>query len=81
MGVANFSGYSNPGIDRAIERSVLVEPAGRRRQALEDIMARVMEDLPWAPLYVDEDVFALAPGLAWHPRRDGFVLAAEIGLR
>ena len=25
-------------------------------------MARLMEDLPWAPLYVDEDVFALAPG-------------------
>jgi hypothetical protein len=29
---------------------------------------------------VDEDVFALAPGLEWTPRRDGFVLGAEIGV-
>lgn len=39
-----------------------------------------MLELPWVPLYVDEDVFAMAPGVAWRPRRDGFVLAAEIGL-
>jgi peptide/nickel transport system substrate-binding protein len=80
MGVANFSGYSNREIDVAIEESVLLESPGPRRQALERIMRRLMEDLPWAPLYVDEDVFALAPGLAWTPRRDGFVLGAEIGL-
>jgi peptide/nickel transport system substrate-binding protein len=80
MGVANFSGYSNPEIDRAIEQSTLIAQLGPRRQAIEAIMSRLMEDLPWAPLYVDEDVFALAPGLAWQPRRDGFVLGAEIGL-
>ncbi len=81
MGVANFSGYSNPEVDRAIEESVLLESPVPRRQALETIMNRLMEDLPWAPLYVDEDVFAHAPGLTWTPRRDGFVLGAEIGVR
>lgn len=80
MGVANFGGYSNPEIDRAIEESALAEGPGPRRAALEQIMQRLMVELPWAPLYVDEDVFAMAPGLAWRPRRDGFVLAAEIGL-
>jgi peptide/nickel transport system substrate-binding protein len=81
MGVANFSGYSNLHIDRAIEESVLVESPGPRRQALEAIMGRLMEDLPWAPLYVDEDVFAFSSELQWTPRRDSFVLGAEIGLR
>ena len=80
MGVANFSGYSNPEIDGAIERSALLQSQGQRRQAIEDIMKQLMEELPWAPLYVDEDVFALAPDLVWRPRRDGFVLGAEIGL-
>jgi peptide/nickel transport system substrate-binding protein len=81
MGVANFSGYSNREIDHAIEESVLLASPGPRRQALEAIMGKLMDDLPWAPLYVDEDVFALSSDLQWTPRRDGFVLAAEISLR
>ncbi|HET9313949.1 MAG TPA: ABC transporter substrate-binding protein, partial [Vicinamibacteria bacterium] len=81
MGVANFSGYSNREVDRAIEESVLLASPGPRRQALEGIMGRLMDDLPWAPLYVDEDVFALSADLQWTPRRDGFVLGAEIGVR
>jgi peptide/nickel transport system substrate-binding protein len=81
MGVANFSGYSSREVDRAIEESVLIASPGPRRHAIEAIMNRLMEDLPWAPLYVDEDVFAFSSELAWSPRRDGFVLGAEIGLR
>jgi hypothetical protein len=38
-----------------------------------------MADLAWIPLYVDQDVYAMSKDLAWEPRNDSFILAAEVG--
>jgi len=80
MGIHNCGDYSNPELDRLIEESAGIDHVGRRRQALESIMERLMEDLVWIPLYVDQDVYAVDRSLAWKPRNDSFILAAEIGL-
>jgi peptide/nickel transport system substrate-binding protein len=81
MGIGNFGGYSNPVVDRAIEESAGIETLKARGAALRAIMSLVMEDLPWAPLYVDQDVYAISKALAWRPRNDSFILAAEVSRR
>jgi peptide/nickel transport system substrate-binding protein len=78
MGMQNFGGYSNAEVDRDIEASASVESVTDRRTLLEGIMKRLVDDLAWIPLYVDEDVYAVDRRLAWSPRNDSFILAAEI---
>ena len=77
----NYSRYSSPEVDRAIEESAGIPEVARRRQALEWIMEKAMQDLVWVPLYVDQDVYALDRAYAWQPRSDSFILAAEIAPR
>ena len=81
MGLHNYGGYSNAELDRLIEESVGIEPASARRHALEDLMARLMEDLPWIPLYFGQDVYVMDRALTWTPRYDSFLLAAEVARR
>ena len=81
LGIQNYGGYSNPAVDRAIEHSAGIDDTVERRRALESIMATLMDDLAWIPLYVDQDTYALDRGLSWKPRADSFILAAEITAR
>jgi hypothetical protein len=52
---------------------------GRRLPLLQAAMGRAMADLVWAPLYVDQEAYALRGDLEWKPRADNFLLAAEVG--
>lgn len=81
LGIYNDSGYSNPEVERAIEESAGIDSVTQRRKALERIMALLVEDLVWVPLYVDQDVYALDSAYSWQPRSDSFILAAEIAAR
>lgn len=81
MGLNNIGGYSNPRVDEGIEQSAATNGLQARRRALEDVVELIMEDLPWIPLYVDQNVYALDRSLSWQPRNDSFILASEIGLR
>ncbi len=80
-GVRNYIGYRNLEIDRAIDESSKILKLDDRREALEKIMSTLMEDLPWIPLYIDQDVYALDKTFVWKPRHDSHVFAFEIGLR
>jgi hypothetical protein len=37
--------------------------------------------LPWIPLYIDQDVYALDRTFSWKPRHDSHVFAYEISIR
>ncbi len=78
FGIHNYIGYADPETDRAIEESAEIQGVNQRRQALESISSRLMDDLVWIPLYTDMDVYAIDRRLAWHPRNDSLILAAEI---
>jgi peptide/nickel transport system substrate-binding protein len=77
-GVRNYIGYSNPEVDRAIHSSAQLLKIDERRESLEQIMSILMEDLPWIPLYIDQDVYALDRRFSWKPRHDSHVFAYEI---
>ncbi len=80
-GVRNYSGYTNEMVDRQIEDSAEILKVDDRREALQSIMSTLMTDLPWIPLYIDQDVYALEDSFSWQPRHDSFVFAYEITYR
>lgn len=79
FGSANFGGYSNPTIDRAIEASTDLTVEDARQKEFQTIMVDVMQDLPWIPLYVDQEAYAMDTSLTWTPRNDSYIFAFEIG--
>ena len=79
LGTRNFGGYANPVLDKAIEASAGIERVDERRRRLQEIMAKVIEDLVLVPLYNDEDAYAMEPSVAWEPRADSQVRIADIG--
>jgi peptide/nickel transport system substrate-binding protein len=81
LGLYNFGGYANPEVDHAIEESAGIQDSAQRRGAIEAIVGKIMDDLPWVPLYLDQHVYAVDKTLAWQPRGDNCVLAAEIARR
>lgn len=80
-GRANFGGYSSPEVDRLLEEAARTLRPEERRPILERVMEIALTDLPWVPLYVDEDVYVHREGLDWQPRLDNYVLLAELKLR
>jgi peptide/nickel transport system substrate-binding protein len=78
LGVDNHSGYSSPEVDRLLSDARAARTPVERRQALQRAMERVMADLPIVPLVVPYDLSVLRRGIAWTPRLDGRILAADL---
>jgi peptide/nickel transport system substrate-binding protein len=79
LGVDNHSGYSSPEVDELLSEARTAPTLLDRRQALQRAMERVMADLPMVPLVVPHDLYVLRRDVAWTPRLDGRVLAADLG--
>lgn len=77
-GSLNYLAYSNPRVDQLTELAAGTQVTDTRQTQLQNIMELVMEDLPWIPLYVDQDVYALDKRFSWKPRLDSSIFAAEI---
>jgi peptide/nickel transport system substrate-binding protein len=77
-GLNNYARYSSPEVDRLTDLAGRTLEMSRRQGALREATARALEDLPVIPLYVDQDLYAFREGVAWTPRNDNFLIAAEI---
>lgn len=77
-GADNYARYSSPEVDELLERAARTLFPGRRRPMLERVMEIAMRDLPWIPLYVDEDVYVHRAGLEWQPRLDNYVIVCDL---
>ncbi len=78
LGAFNESGYSNPVLDRATEKTLVLEDLPSRRRALEELMAQVMRELVWIPLYTDEEVWAVDRAFNWSPGSDYWLHLADV---
>ncbi len=78
FGIHNYVGYSSPEVDAEIEASAEKQSVNARRDALQQIEDRLMRDLVWIPLFVDQDDYAVDRRFVWQPRNDGIILASEI---
>lgn len=78
VGLMNYSRYSSPELDRLVEEAGRTLEMGLRRGLLFEATAQAMHDLPFVPLYVDQDLYAFRNGVEWTPRNDNFLIASEI---
>jgi len=78
MGLMNYGRYSSPELDRAVEAAGRTLEMGIRRGLLSEANAVAMRDLPFVPLYVEQDLYAFRRGIEWRPRNDNFFIASEI---
>ncbi len=77
-GSKNYGRYENADFDRAIQLSAELMEEATRREALQGLMRRTMEELVWIPLYNDQDVYAIDASMEWRPRSDSCLHVAEI---
>ncbi len=80
-GQDNYGSYANAEVDGLIEKAALTLLPEARRPLLERVMEVAMRDLPWIPLFVDEDVYVHRADLAWQPRLDNYVIVSELRKR
>lgn len=81
LGRDNGTGYSNPELDRLIEQLVATIDPGARVDIEKRAMAIAVADIPYVPLYVQEDRYVLTPDVVWEPRADGEIWLPEVRLR
>ncbi|MEW6366668.1 MAG: ABC transporter substrate-binding protein [Acidobacteriota bacterium] len=81
FGTLNYAGFSDAALDRAIEDSAMTDSAETRRDLLQDLLGRIMEERIVVPLYDDQDVYAVDRRFTWRPRADSGIRIADIGLR
>jgi peptide/nickel transport system substrate-binding protein len=81
LGRDNGTGYSNPQLDRLIEQIIQTIDPAQRVELEKHAMAIAMEDLPYIPLYVQEDRYVLTPEVVWEPRADGEIWLPDVRLR
>jgi peptide/nickel transport system substrate-binding protein len=78
LGRDNGTGYSNPELDRLIEQLVATIDPAARVDLEKKAMAVALADLPYVPLYVQEDRYVLTADVAWEPRADGEIWLPEV---
>jgi len=75
LGIRNVFRYSNPRIDDLLLRSHATRDARERQGLLQQAMRIVMEDLPWIPVYIPENVYGISKSISYTPRLDDHILA------
>jgi peptide/nickel transport system substrate-binding protein len=78
LGVDNHSGYASSEVDRLLLEARTAPTLFDRRHTLQRAMERAMAELPMVPLVVPYDLYVVRRDLAWTPRLDGRVLAADL---
>lgn len=78
-GLLNFSGYSDPTLDRVLEESERELSSRRRYDLLRRSMEAAVASRVWLPLCVPAQVFAARKGLAWEGNPTGRIRLDEIG--
>jgi peptide/nickel transport system substrate-binding protein len=81
LGRDNGTGYSNPQLDRIVEQLVATIDPGARVDLEKRAMALAVDDLPYIPLYIQEDRYVLTRDVVWEPRADGEIFLPEVRLR
>lgn len=80
FGVDNGGQYSNPEVDRlAGEAAQIMDPSVRLKR-LQAAVSAAAQDIPWVPLYVQADTYALRKGFLWTPPGDRNIRVSKINI-
>ena len=74
----NGGQYTNPELDEKVEEASRIMQPATRLNALQKAVDMAMQDLPWVPLYVQADLYALNTRFVWSPPADRNIRVREI---
>ncbi|HET7745823.1 MAG TPA: hypothetical protein VFM29_00895, partial [Vicinamibacteria bacterium] len=80
-GTGRYSGYSDPEMDRLLERSFHPMPHGDRLEILRAAAEKVHAEVAAIPLYRQHDLWLVSDRLAFTPRPDRRIRVFEMALR
>jgi len=78
LGVHNYGGYREPEMDREILVAGTLFDLRRRQETVKRLLGKALADRPWIPLYYDRGALAIARGLRYEPRADGYLWVAGV---
>jgi peptide/nickel transport system substrate-binding protein len=78
-GNANYGSYSDPKLDRLIERSQSIIDSKTRGIVLQQIMRQALVDLPYIPLYIRNRTYGVSYRITFNPRQDGRIKFFDMG--
>jgi peptide/nickel transport system substrate-binding protein len=78
FGAENSSRYSDPEVDAMLARAAEAVPPGVREELLVAVRRKALEDLPYIPLYSPDQSYGVKDGVAFAPRLDRAVFAADL---
>ena len=73
LGQDNGGGYANADVDRLLAEAAAATRPDARRPLLRKVAEIARTELPVIPLYMQHDLYALAPGLVFEPRPDRMI--------
>ena len=71
-GTTNFSFYSNPAVDAAIDKAASTV-GDEHVQALQAVEKLIYDDPPFIFLFAQKDIYGVADRIDWTPRSDELV--------
>jgi peptide/nickel transport system substrate-binding protein len=80
FGSQNWFGFSDPEVDRGIEKALLSNDATARRDLERAALRRLSEDSAWIPLILPSSTVVMPKNLTYPARPDGAILLAEARL-
>jgi peptide/nickel transport system substrate-binding protein len=78
LGIDNYGGYHSPDLDRGILEAGSLFDLRTRQAAVQALLARVLEERVWIPLYHDRGALLLARGVSYAERADGYLRFADL---
>ena len=81
FGAFNWSEYSNPKVDRLIERALATVDDKAREELARDAMRAAMKDYAVIPLHHQVTTWAMRKPLSYAPRTDEFTFARDVRAR
>jgi peptide/nickel transport system substrate-binding protein len=74
-------GYQNARLDELSQSASMALDPIERTAVLQQAMTLLTEELPWIPLFIPQDRYALSEELEWEPRPDAEVYILAVGLK
>jgi peptide/nickel transport system substrate-binding protein len=73
--------YSNPALDSLVSEASRTMDPGRRLVLLKKAVNMAIQDIPWVPLYVQADLYALNRRFLWDPPADRNIRISQVKRR
>ncbi len=78
LGGDNHGGFRDPQLDERIRAAASTLEVSSRQQDVQDMLAQVLGERVWIPLYHDQSQYLVERSWTYSPRDDDYLLATDV---